>query len=190
MSNVSIQGRYPCTPIESYFLGPPLLSTEPGPEYDAMVKALSDRIKPRDEFELFWIQDFAHHSLQIRRWRRAEVAIIEILHKEALRTILRPIIECDDEDRHDLIEEYASNWFKGSKEKQSVLNFLTPYGIDERHITAQAMALRVSDLAKIEGMIGDFERRRCAALRELEDYRIAASWRAPQDLHTVLDAAE
>ena len=51
------------------------------------------------------------------------------------------------------------------------------------------MALRLPELDKIERMIGDFERRRSAVLRELEDYRVYASWRAPKDLPALLDAA-
>jgi hypothetical protein len=189
MSTMPTESRYPCTPMESYFLKPPLLSTEPTPEYNAMVKVLSDRVKPQDEFELFWIDDYVHHSIQIRRWRRAEVAIIEMMHKDALRAILASIVECDDDDRNDVIEGHAANWFKGIKERQSVLSLLAPYGIDERHVIAKAMELHLPQLNQIERMIGDFERRRSAALRELEDYRVYASWRAPQDLPALLDAA-
>jgi hypothetical protein len=82
-----------------------------------MVKLLSDRVKPQDELELFWIDDFVHYCLQIRRWRRAEVAIIETMHKDALRTILASVIECDADDRGDVIEGHAANWFKGINER-------------------------------------------------------------------------
>ncbi len=189
MSNMPTNSRYPSTTMESFFLGPPILGTEQASEYKAMVELMSTKVVPQDEFEEFWINDYVHHCLQIRRWRRAEVAIIEILRKDALRTILASIVECDADDRNDVIEGHVTNWFKGGAGRQSVLAVLAPYDIDERHVTAQAMALRLPELDKIERMIGDFERRRSAVLRELEDYRVYASWRAPKDLPALLDAA-
>jgi hypothetical protein len=189
MSDMPTETRYPFTTIESYFRKPPLLGTEDIREYEAMFKLLSERVKPQDEFELFWVNDFLHECLQIRRWRRSAAALIEMMSKDALRTVLESVIQVDLPDRSRVIDGHVVNWFKDGGDKLAVLTALGQYGLDERHITAQAMSLRLPELDKIERMIGDFERRRSAALRELEDYRITASWRAPKGLPALIDAA-
>jgi hypothetical protein len=178
--------RYPCTAMEAFFRSPPLLSIEDTPEYNAMRAMLLNRVKPQDEFEMFWIDDILHHSWQIRRYRKSAADIIGMTQKAALRTLLESVQAVDDQDE---IDDHIENWFKGGQFKDAVLKFLDKYGIEERHITAQAMELRLSQLGQIERMIGDFERRRSGALRELEFYRIAASWRAPKGLPALIDAA-
>jgi len=179
----------PPAPIESYFLGPPLLSTESPHEYEAMFKALAARLKPQDEIEWLLMGDYLHQSVQIRRWRKAAVFLIEMMRKDALRTVLQSAIDDTVEDRDRWIDDYIDGWFKNGDAKQSELNILRRHGIDEGYITAQAMALRLPELDKIERMIGDFERRRTATLREFEYCRIAAFWRAPKELPAIIEAA-
>jgi hypothetical protein len=164
----------PPAAIESYFLGPPLLSTESPDEYEAMFKALAARLKPQDEIEWLLLGDYLHHSVQIRRWRKAAASLIEMMREDALRTVLQSVVDDTVEDRDHWIDDYINGWFKGGDVKQSVVNILRKHGIDEGYVTAQAMALRLPELEKIERMIGDFERRRTATLREFEYYRIAA----------------
>jgi hypothetical protein len=175
--------------MEAFFRSPPLLSIEETPEYYAMKTTLSNRVRPQDVFEAIWIDDFLHYCMQIRRWRKGAADIIDMTHKAALRTILESVMTVDDEDLRCEIDSHIENWFKGGQFKQAVLKFLSKYRIEERYITAQAMELRLPQLGQIERMIGDFERRRSGALRELEFYRIAASWRAPKGLPTLIDAA-
>ena len=126
MSNMPTNSRYPSTTMELFFRGPPILGTEQASEYKAMVELMSTKVVPQDEFEEFWINDYVHHCLQIRRWRRAEVAIIEILRKDALRTILASIVECDADDRNDVIEGHVTNWFKGGRAGSRFWRFWPP----------------------------------------------------------------
>jgi hypothetical protein len=177
----------PSAAIASYFERPLLLSTENRKEYEAMFKALAAMLKPQDEFEWFLVGDYLHENLQIRRWRKAETAIIEMTRKDALRAALESALE--GEDRSHLIDGYIEAWFKDDEGKLSVLEVLGRRGLDERHITAHAMTLRLSELDKIQRMIGDSVHRRAASVQELEFYRIAASWRAPKDLPALVDAA-
>jgi hypothetical protein len=177
----------PSAAIASYFERPPLLSTESRREYEAMFKALAAMLKPQDESEWFLVGDYLHETLQIRRWRKAEAAIIEMMRKDALRAALESALE--GEDRSHLIDGYIKAWFKDDEGKLSVLEVLGRRGLDERNITAQAMTLRLSELDKIQRMIGDSLRRRTASVQELEFYRLAASWRAPKDLPALVDEA-
>jgi hypothetical protein len=179
----------PPTAIASYFLNPPLLSTEARDEYDAMFKALAARLKPQDEIEWLLMGDYLHHSVQIRRWRDAEGDLIDMMRKDSLRAILQSVFDDTVEDRDHWINSYIDSWFKNSDGKQSVLRILKNHGLYEGYITAQAMALRLPEVDKIERMIGDFERRRRATMREFEYCRIAAFWRAPKDLPALIDAA-
>jgi hypothetical protein len=172
--------------MEAFFRSPPLLSIEETPEYNAMRTTLLNRVKPQDEIELFWIDDVLHYCWQIRRWRKGAADIIDMTHKAALRTILESVLAVEDQDE---IDDHIENWFKGGQFKQAVLKFLGKYGIEERHITVRAMELRLPQLVGVERMIGDFERRRSGALRELEFHRIGASWRAPKGLPELIDAA-
>src|SRR5947209_360895 len=180
--------KYPRTAMEAFFSSPPLLSIEEATEYNAMKATLSKRVKPQDLFEEIWIDDFLYYCLQIRRWRKGAADIIDMTHKAALRTILESVMAVDDQDLAYEIDGHIENWFKGGQSKKGVLEFLSKYNIEERYITAQAMELRLPQLGQIERMIGDFERRRSGALRELEFYRIAASWRAPNGLPALIDA--
>jgi hypothetical protein len=175
--------------IASYFLSPPLLSTEGLPQYQAMFGALAATLKPQDEIEWFLMGDYLHHTVQICRWRKAAAALIETMRKDALRAVLETAIEDTVEDRDQWIDGYIDGWFKEGDCKLSVLKILGRRGLDEGHVTAQAMSLRLPELDKVEGMIGDFERRRTAVLRELEYYRIAAFWRAPKELPALIEAA-
>jgi hypothetical protein len=180
----------PPASIESYFKRPPLLSTESRREYEAMFRALAARLKPQDEFEWVLVYDYLHCSWQIRRWRKAAAALIETIRQDALRAVLESILESDDKDGRQLIDGYVDNWFKEDEgATKSAFEVLARRGLNEDHITAQAMAMRLPELDRAEGMIGDFERRRTAVLREFEYYRIAASWRAPGGLPALLDAA-
>jgi hypothetical protein len=88
-----------------------------------------------------------------------------------------------------LINGYIDSWFEEGEARMSVLDVLARRGLNEGHITAQTMALRLPELDKIERIIGDFERRRAATLREFEYYRAAAFWRAPKELQALIDAA-
>ena len=178
----------PHAAIESYFLRPPLLSTESRNEYEAMFKALAAMLKPQDASEWFWTGDYLHYSWQIRRWRKSAANIIELMRKDGLRAILESVVEGEGAERSRLIDGYIESWFKDDESKMSILDVLARHGLNEGHVTAQAMALRLPELDKFERLIGDFERRRSAALRELEDYRIAASWRAPKRLPALIDA--
>lgn len=179
----------PPDPIAYYFTRPPLLSTEGRSQYEAMFRALAERLKPQDEFEWFWLYDYLHYSLQIRRWRKAVADLIETMRADALRAILESILEGKVEDRSRLIDGYIDSWFEEGEGRMPVLDVLAKRGLNEGHVSAQAMALRLPELDKFEGLIGDFERRRTATLREFEHYRIAAFWRAPQGLPALIDAA-
>ena len=189
MNSVQTGDRYPCTAMEAFFRSPPLLSIEETREYDAMKTKLSNTVKPRDVFEELWIDDYLYYCWQIRRWRKGAADIIDKTHKAALRTVLESVMAVEHQDLRYEIDEHIENWFKGGQFKETVLKFLSKYDIEERHITAQAMELRLSQLGQIERMIGDFERRRSGALREFEFYRIDASWRAPKELPALIDAA-
>src|SRR5450631_1676386 len=56
----------------------------------------------------------------------------------------------DDEDLRYEIDGHIEDWFKGGQFKEAALKFLDKYGIEERHITARAMELRVPQLVGIE----------------------------------------
>jgi hypothetical protein len=155
-----------------------------------MFKALAARLKPQDEIEWILLNDYLHHSWQIRRWRKAAAALIETIRQDALRAVLESILESEVKDRRQVIDGYIDNWFKeGESATKSAFEVLARRGLNEGNITAQAMAMRLPELDGIEGLIGDFERRRTAVVREFECYRIAASWRAPKGLPAFIDAA-
>jgi hypothetical protein len=168
-----------------FFKKAPLLITESRQEYDALFNCVAQTIAPTNILEWISTRNYIDTEWEIRRKRNAKSAIINMTRKEALRMILESILP-EAHDRIELAACMADRW-SNPDERPDILQLLEMHDLDDDAISAQAMALRVPEIEKIDEMIQQLEISSMARLREIEFHRRASSWRAPKELQQVVD---
>ena len=154
---------------------PPLLSSEDPSAYEALLATFAARMRPTDEIEWIYIKDCVDLTWDIQRIRRAIAGIIDVTRKEALRSILESILEKGnlelDKGRISQADLKADEWYTCPEVKEELIALMARYGLDEKAITAQALALRSRELAKLEHMLASAELRRSSMFEEIARYR-------------------
>src|SRR5262249_46054689 len=154
---------------------PPVLMSEDITAYEDFLAFVVDSVGPKDSIEWILAKDYVDLAWEIRRLRRAKAGIIDIARKEALRSILETILQREDfehaADRRLEAEAKADEWYSDDIVKQELLELMSRHGIDEDGITAEAIAIRSSELAQLETMLASAEKRRNEMLREISLYR-------------------
>jgi hypothetical protein len=72
---------------------------------------------------------------------------------------------------HGVADRNADEWYTCPETKEELIALLARHGLDEKAITAQAIALRSRELAKLEHMLASAELRRSAMFQEIARYR-------------------
>jgi hypothetical protein len=124
---------------------------------------------------------------EIRRLRRAKAAIINTTRFEAFRTVFELILP-ETDDRIEVATRLAHEWFEKPDERDGILDLLGKRDLDDDAISAQALALRLPEIEKIDRMMQQLEMSSMAQLREIEFHRRASSWRTPKKLTQIVDA--
>ncbi len=160
--------------LRSLFGKPPLLANEDPAAYEASLSNFGLAVQPRDAVEYMLVKDVNDLNWDIQRMRRAKAAMIDVSQKEGLRSILESVLETESLQGRDRMLEAdlkSDDWYTKPQIRQELTALLQRYQLSEAAIPAQAMALRLRELEKVETMIASAEMRRNAALRELRVYR-------------------
>ncbi len=136
--------------IVSLFGTPPVLSTEDPKTYLALLRKLTEVIKPKTIIERMWVNDVVYHSWHIARLRRFKVLLIE-------------------EERSSLADETMRFPFGSAIEARR--KSCPAEEIDTDRGLAVAFQNSIYVYEKIDRLLESAERRRNAVLREIHQYR-------------------
>lgn len=149
------------------FFGPPaLLEGENAVAYDELLAQVSGAVNPGDIFEEIWVRDIVDLSWEISRLRRFKSQLLTANVHRGLRVILEPI--CGYREA----EQLSADWAKRENDAvRRVDELLAGAGLTMNEVMAEALAVKISDIERIDRLIMNAEARRNAVLREVERHR-------------------
>lgn len=176
------------TPARS-LLGPrPLIAGEDGAEYDNILERISADAGPGDFIEEIWVRNIGDLVWESIRLRRLKAQLMQAAAYQGLEEVLTPLLD-DGEDPDALARAWAVGDEKAVAEVERLLGRA---GLTIDAVMAQTLAVRIDDIARIEGMITTTEERRDAVLREIVHHRAGfgrALCRAGRSAEAAVDAA-
>lgn len=145
---------------------PPLLEGENNAAYYAILKQVSDAVKPADiidEFSVRYIVDVTWETLRLRR-NKTELLAAN-MHR-GLKQVLDPL--CG----YEKAEELSESWAQGDREAiNEVDELLAAAGLSMNVVIAQTLAVKIDDFERIDRMTMNAEARRYMFLREIDRRR-------------------
>jgi hypothetical protein len=156
----------------------PLLITESRQAYKRMRRGLRKEIDPQGSIERMYLADIAYQEWEIRRWRRAKVALLNVAFRGVLRRLLAELMCGPDQEAwelDDMAKEMALAWFSDPEVQRRTAKRLDEYGLDATAIEARVLQQCCSELADFDRLLASAESRRIKAVRALAEYRASLS---------------
>lgn len=175
-----------------YLSGLPLLTAEDKDKYSRLHRDIFQAVEPSDFFEQLWVRDILQHVWEAERYRGFLVALIKGSEFRALENVLRPLVDFFSEIGLEPLgrrrsETLARQYFAADRNAvNEVTKVLKSCGIGWEIINADAAALRINEMERLNRMVISAEARRNATLREIERRRKAFG----QNLRRVVNAVE
>lgn len=148
------------------FGAPPLLQGEDKAAYDGLLARISDAVNPMDVIEEIWVRDVVDLSWDVLRLRRLKASLITVSLHKGLARLLNPLMETPE--ARELSERWAARRPSAIKKVRSTL---AAANLSMEDVTAEALALSLDDVEKIDRMIMMAETRRNSILREIDRHR-------------------
>jgi hypothetical protein len=144
---------------QDFFGPPPLIPGEDPRAYDALLRQVTNAVRPKDVFEKIFVRDFADRTWETYRLRRFRDAVFQTYAHNRVSEILE----------NSGADELPRNWARGdSKALEEVNSRLAALGLTIDGLMAEAFAANLPDLALLDRMLAGTEARRNQVLRELE----------------------
>lgn len=157
---------------QDFFGPPPLIPGEDPRGYDALLKQLTNAVRPKDVFEKIWVRDLADLTLETYRLRRLRDAVFQTYAHNRVSEILG----------NSGADELPRNWARGDpKALEEVNSRLAALGLTIDSLMADALAANLPVLAPVDRMLAGAEARRNQILRELERHRDSIFARSLRD---------
>ena len=166
----------------------PLLLGESRRDYDQVCKSLIRSIQPENHLEWLLVKQAVDYCWEIIRLSKFKAAIVNMTWREALQLVLETIVGGDEDERRRAVQEHVDGWYTTPEAQQATIKLLEKHLINTDDITAQAMALRLPELERIDRSLEKNRAGLNATLREIEHYRIAGIWKGGKDLQQIVDA--
>lgn len=166
------------------FFGPhPLLSGEYASGYGQLLERVLPAVKPADIVEELWTHDFVTAAWEVLRLQRLRTGLILLGRQRAIEKVLGPI--CGIEMARDI----ARGCVQGDSPAVGNLEArLRDAGLGMECLMAEALAHRLGDVEKVEGLIAAAEARRDRLLREIELRRAELAERLRRKTEGVVEA--
>jgi hypothetical protein len=163
----------PALKYDPAYLGdPPLVPGEDAKGYDRLLALVADVVDPRDIMEVIWIRDFVDEEWGVLRYRRAMASLINAAKVKALTEALCQLEDYAFDSPGRKAEQLARKWAKGDQAAiEKVNTLLDSSECTEEALIAQALSLKLDDIACLERMILIKEARRDNVLREIDLHR-------------------
>jgi hypothetical protein len=179
------------TTIESLFENPPLLKTEDPEKYKRWVDSFACAIQPRDLMECVLLKDYVELEWEVVRYRRMRTALIEGSAREAFKSLLRSVLNRGDHTEEEL-EKHAASLARDLEanlrgELLSANLSSMVLGVTPDIVIAEVFALRSKEMATLDKMLASAERRRNAALQEIEKRRAQMGRRLREASQRILE---
>jgi hypothetical protein len=162
-----------------FFGLPPLIAGEDRVQYEAMRDRISAAVGPLNFLEEMWVNDVAILFWETQRWRRLRAALLQAAARECIYKFFSHLPD---------YSWLAENW--ASREPAVVAEAdaaLAADGLTRDVVMAQALALKIDEVERIDRMVAGAEARLNVALREI--YRHRATLAAlRQEVDEALDA--
>lgn len=152
----------------------PVLITESREEYRRLRRALRKEIGPEGPLERMYIRDIGQLEWEIRRWRRAKVALLNAAFRDALRDVISEVMCGPDDVSWELTDkanELAFAWFSDQEVQQRIAQRLEEFGLDATAIEAKVLQSCSSRLGEFDRLLASAESRRTKSVRALAEYR-------------------
>jgi len=165
--------------LETLFDDPPLIGGVKREDYEKLLSLIAAAINPRDEVVWVLARDFADLSWEIRRERKYKVQIIKLEELKSKSNLLSPA-------RPSLLEipqmppttdKLAELWSADAETLQIMDNKLAKKGFDASFVMTQALKQASPQIEAIDRRIGNYELRRMAVLKTIEQYSEASARR-------------
>lgn len=163
---------------------PLLLSGEEKADYDALLAAVSNVVKPDDVVDDMLTTDAVYHQWNLLRLRRLSAGLINATKTEALRIVLTPLVADDngfDEER------LALRFTRGEHDAtKTVDELLESAELTFDAVMGEAMELKIDEIERFDRMAIAAQACRDAALREIERRHLVLG----QNLRRAFDEVE
>jgi len=190
------QGRVPRTydaiRREKFFGSPPVLEAEEAISYEELFAKICREIQA-DFIGRLLVEDIVYYLFELSRMRRLRARLIGDAVRSELASFLSPYVRGsktenigvrDTDEKEDPGDKLARKWTAGHPAAISrVKKIMELQKLTIEDMQAHALAFHLEQFERIDRMIADLERRRTAALRELErhDFALAQRLRAKQE---------
>jgi hypothetical protein len=164
---------------------PPLLFTESQEEFDSLVTAMLEYIKPKSIIAEILVNDVIDATWHNMRLQRNRTAMINITYRQALVKLLHEELSVADEFR---AERCAEEWFKTREGREEVMKMLRSYHLDETSVEAEAIKLLGSELEDLDRLLSSAEACRNRALATLSDVQASVAGRAREVSQRLIEA--
>jgi hypothetical protein len=163
-----------------FSLGEPVfLEGEDPAQYYRIREAVTKAVAPRDAIEELLVADVVALSWEALRLRRLKEHLLKASAWRGLPEILGPLLrEPGDNDplksavASTLVDALSKDWYANDPRARSEVDaLLKKAGLTMDAVMAQTAALRLDEFERISEMLAKTEKRRNAALRELDRYR-------------------
>jgi hypothetical protein len=146
---------------------PPVIAGESRAAYDELLARMTRTLAPSDVLEHMFLRDVVDLAWEVLRLRRLKANLMACAAHRGVATLLRPLIEEDDERAL-----LARGWVArrdGAVEK--VESLLAAAGFGPDHVAAATFSSTIYDMERIDRMMAAAERRRNSALFHIEHHR-------------------
>lgn len=167
----------------------PLIDGETRSDYESFHASCLQAIKPDDAIERVWLQDFIDYAWEAQRLRRMKAALIQVNKRRAVEFLIKDLADKDTALYH--AKSLSKEWSSG--EGGAIIYFeelLDEHELTDTSVMAKAVENCLPVLEKIDKLIGAYDYRRDAALRELEKRRDLLAKRARDFTNSLLPDAE
>jgi len=152
----------------------PLLITESRDEYRRLRRALKKEIDPQGPLEKIYFNEIVQQEWEVRRQRRAKVALINLAYREVLEHLLPELICRPGRETWEYTDKarvMSYYWFSDREVQERVAKRLAAYGLDATAIEAKVMQSCHSQVAELDRSLASAESRRTKAIRALAEFR-------------------
>jgi hypothetical protein len=161
----------------------PVLNDEDPTQYDTLLCAMVQHVKPINVIEVMWVKDIVDLNWEAKRLRRCRNQILYQARLEAVAALIVPAIKyensktdavpCSPESR---AAHLAFGWLSGDRGlTTNIEQMLQARGLTVADVSAKAFQLKLQDIERIDRMAASVEQRRDTLLREIERRRASFS---------------
>lgn len=161
----------------------PVLNDEDSAQYDTLLSAIVQQVKPTNVIEVMWVKDITDLIWEAKRLRRWRSQILHQAQVEAVAALIAPAIKQENSKTDGLqynpesrAAHLAFGWLSGDQSlTTNIEQMLQARGLTVADVSAKAFQLKLTDIERIDRMGASVEQRRDTLLHKIERKRASFS---------------